>query len=105
MRKIRQEVVCVAYRIEYGQTMIKTQFCEKAGRSGKRLKVFVVIAIILATLYFAKSESVQEILIPGNTQVTKQALSELTDDLREGEDVKSAITAFCREIIDHADVS
>lgn len=95
----------MAYRIEYGRTMTKMEFCEKGRGLGKYIKIFIVIAIILSTIYFASSGKLQDALIPGNTQVTKQALTELTDDLRNGEDIKSAISAFCQEIIEHADVS
>ena len=40
------------------------------------------------------------LLLPGDPETTRAALSHLVDDVRAGESVGDAVTAFCREIID-----
>lgn len=45
---------------------------------------------------------VQKYLLPGDPAVTAAALDGLLEDLREGSRLSDAITAFCREITEHA---
>lgn len=44
---------------------------------------------------------VQEVLLPGDPAVTAAALENLASDLRSGTSLWDAITAFCREIMQH----
>ena len=41
-------------------------------------------------------------LLPGDPQVTAQALETMAESIREGESLREAITCFCREIIENA---
>ena len=41
-----------------------------------------------------------KLLLPGDPDTTRAALSQLAEDVRAGEPVGDAVTAFCREIID-----
>lgn len=41
-----------------------------------------------------------KLLLPGDPTVTANALSHLVEDVRSGDSVGEAVTAFCREIID-----
>ncbi|MBQ7340855.1 MAG: hypothetical protein IJW41_01635 [Oscillospiraceae bacterium] len=41
-------------------------------------------------------------LLPGDPDKTQAALATLTEDIRAGESLGQAITAFCQEIVDNA---
>ena len=41
-------------------------------------------------------------LLPGDPEVTHAALAGLAEDIREGEPLGRAVTAFCQEIVDNA---
>ena len=43
-----------------------------------------------------------KLLLPGNPEVTRTALANLAEDIRGGESLGQAVTAFCQEIIDNA---
>ena len=40
-------------------------------------------------------------LIPGDPQVTTEAISHMVDMLRQGQPVQDAVTAFCTEVLEH----
>lgn len=96
----------MGYRIEYGATMKKIitsnthKLCTK-----KMMLLFIPLSLILAvTLLWGRVEVVRDFIIPGNSAVTEAAVSNLVNDLRAGETFGNAITAFCRVIIDNANI-
>lgn len=42
-----------------------------------------------------------DLLLPGDPEVTATALERLVEAVSEGEAIQTALTDFCREIIDH----
>ena len=67
----------------------------------KRRKGFGIAAIIVllsAVLFLQKRQNLDELLIPGNPEVTKAAYMQFSEDLREGDSFREAITTFCQEI-------
>ena len=42
-----------------------------------------------------------ELLLPGDPEVTATALERLVETVSEGESIQTALTEFCREIIEH----
>lgn len=69
------------------------------------LTVLFVLAFLLLTRLFwpAGREKIRDILLPGDPNITQQAVSVLVDDLRAGEPVGEAVRAFCGEILGHAE--
>ena len=65
---------------------------------------FVIPAIILAAMLWVRFNGVPDIMIPGNPEVTRSAASELLVNLSDGVAVKDAVTVFCKEIIDGAQI-
>lgn len=91
----------MGYRITYGQEAIKTDLPDNRNRVvSKRwvVSVLVCIALVLAL----SSGTVRSFLLPGDPVVTERALQELLSDLRAGEKVSDAVTAFCEEILENA---
>ena len=59
----------------------------------------VVAAVLWMRLY-----GVPDFLIPGDPEVTKTAASVMVDEIKNGATVGNAITAFCKTILDGAEV-
>ena len=77
----------MGYRIEYGP------------RKGHR-KVFLIrAAAILLTALFLPRHVLEELLLPGDPQVTKEALGQLLLGLRQGAAPGQAVTVFCQSIL------
>lgn len=93
----------MGYHIQYGkmtriERLALRQLSKKtiAFKTGVALGV-LAIAILLSQLGFC------DFLIPGDKEVTKEAFYIMLNDVREGENVRVAIAAFCEDILDNAD--
>lgn len=91
------------YRIEYGSA-IPPQYIKKK----KPLRLQIMTAIFLLTFsllvrqfFPAGTQKLRQILLPGTPSVTQEALDMLMGDLRDGESLGDAFTAFCVYIVDH----
>ena len=91
----------MAYRILYTpedsnrfpQTQNKTMF------PWKRL---ITLVFILAGILYLKFNGIPDFLIPGDPQITVPATQTMISDLKAGESLDNALTAFCLEIINGA---
>ena len=96
----------MGYRIQYGETATK-EFLTEASAKGKTairaISVLIVCCILLFVL-FGKFDKVIDAVVPGDKDVTKAAFSGFVDDLRQGDSVTQAFAAFCREIVDNANI-
>ena len=72
--------------------------------AGRKAFILLLLLIIGSVMLFSLRTNGFDWyqLLPGDANITKAALSELVDDLSEGVQFKDAITAFCTEIIDGA---
>lgn len=97
----------MGYRIEYGQTMTRTPTTGACIQRRKKFALWLVPFCLIAvvTLLWGRVDEIRDLLIPGNTAVTEVAISQFVNDLRAGQDFGDAITAFCREIIENANIS
>ena len=97
----------MAYTIQYGAparaeaAWIKGQ----KKRSKRYIALGLVIALILSIFLLGSEESVQRFLIPGDPEITKAAVTQFTQNIQQGDNFKQAITTFCREIIESAEIS
>lgn len=96
----------MGYRIQYGQTMTKTPIADKKIlRKPKKLRLLIPVCIIfLIALMWIKKDTLRDFLIPGDEAVTEAAVADFVKDLRTGENFSDAITAFCQEIIENANI-
>lgn len=96
----------MGYQIQYGQAMVKTYVPERNKFKVSRNNIIIVIAglvLLLATI-FGSQEAVQNFLLPGNGEVTRTAVSKMVTDLKDGEPLAASFEAFCREIVDGANI-
>ena len=92
----------MAYRIDYN-IIGKFPMNKKKNWTGVIAGILVVALIIGAiTVKMAGLPWVREVLIPGDPVITAAALDGMVEDLRNGDSIIEAITAFCREIMKHA---
>lgn len=86
----------MGYKIQYN-TMGKKYI---ASRNYKPLIISICIIALFGTTYLLREKLYY--LLPGDPEVTQDALSALIDNLSAGESFGEAITAFCQEVISGA---
>ena len=91
----------MSYRIEYGTTIVPQQTQNK---EPIRLRVMTAAFLLLFTLcvrqfFPSGTEKLRSCLLPERLTSTQQALDYLMGDLRHGEPLGQALTAFCASII------
>ena len=96
----------MGYTIQYGPA----GKAEAAWHAKRRKKAGAILAVCVLAVVFAAMvlsggfEEIKNYLIPGDPEVTQAAFAQFTEDIRQGDTVGDAITAFCREIIDGAEI-
>ena len=60
-----------------------------------------VLLFVTACLIPQARAVLLDLLLPGDPEVTSMALERLVQAVSEGEAIQTALTDFCREIIDH----
>lgn len=89
----------MGYRIEYDGIGVKKH--RGPVKRGGRI-AYVCVLLLVAGAITVKTVGltwVQEVLLPGDPEVTAMALEGLVEDLRQGDTLGQAIKAFCEEII------
>ena len=89
----------MGYRITYETGVHKTELLLP---TRKRTKLGYIALACVLIIALALGHKYWQVLLPGDPKVTERALHELASDLREGESVSDAVTAFCREILENA---
>ena len=88
----------MAYRIEYDGRAGKYEVINH-NRPFPVLVVAGIIMLLTLTLWQEGREAFLSWIIPGEDTVTVQAFSAMTDNLRSGAALSSALEDFCRAII------
>lgn len=78
----------MAYRIDYPGRQKKRRFS---------YWIFLILAFVV--LLAVPKDDLEYWLLPGNPEVTAQALSELVKTLRQGTNAGQAVAAFCGSIL------
>lgn len=89
----------MGYMIEYGcGTGVKLPVKKK-----KRWVIPIVLllaASLLGAVFVPEIRiALRDIILPGDGAVTAEALQNLAEDLKDGEGVADAVTAFCQQIL------
>lgn len=96
----------MSYRIVYGEEPMHWQ---KKNRTGRIVAYTAICLILFLTLTWkfwpAGAEVLQEVLLPGDAELTRQALTNMVENLRAGEAIGDAVSVFCQEIVDGAQLS
>ena len=93
----------MSYRIEYGPA-IPQQYIKR--RNPVRLQVMTAACLLLFSLlvrqfFPAGVQELRRVLLPDVPTITQEALDTMMDDLRDGESLGDAFTAFCTYVIGH----
>lgn len=91
----------MAYRINYTPEDTKRYPHPQSSRDIPWKKYCTLFLILVCTLYL-KLCGIPDFLIPGDAEVTKQATQTMIADIKAGEPLDDAVTAFCIEIIHSA---
>ena len=93
----------MSYKIAYtsfGEE--KKQPKDVGGRN--RIAAFLLVTALVIGAMTVKNRGlpwIKAYLLPGDPAVTAAALEGMVTDLREGDSLYNAVTAFCREIVQH----
>lgn len=94
----------MGYRIEY-ETVGRHKQSSKKNWTGMTAGILVLLLVFGAmTIKTVGLEWVQEVLLPGDPDVTAAALENMVEDLKDGNSFGEAVTAFCKEIMKHAQI-
>lgn len=88
----------MAYRIQYSEIMKKETIQETTNKHTFMLRL-VAVAILILTLTLLSKTGKLDYLIPGDKAVTKQAFSTMVENVKAGDAMDTAFTAFCKDII------
>ena len=94
----------MGYRIHYGENVIKEYIPESKNRSNIKLLWVLIVCCAFIFAFSRNKDTIINYLLPGNKEVTRAAISTFADDLRHGESLSDAAVAFCREIIENANI-
>ncbi len=93
----------MGYRVEYDISGKRTVVDVEKKRRGKWFgRIFFVVATVALLIYGIAENWFWEILFPGYNESTKVAAEHMIHQIREGESVGDAVTAFCKEIVTNA---
>lgn len=93
----------MGYRITYdGTGGVRTKTFYQPKRLPCLIGAFLILFLLLTCAFWPEGkDQIKQILIPGDPDITQQAVSDLIVDLQNGESISDSVTAFCREIISH----
>ena len=97
------EVMGLSYRIVYGPM----PDVPKAGKKGNvRLRVLTALFLLLFVLAVRQawpegSAVLRRCLIPGEPTATEEMFHGMVSDIRSGETLGQAVTAFCKELVEY----
>ena len=91
----------MGYRIQYNTTQSYLYLTARKKKVPKLLIAVLVITIFLSVF----GHKLKHILLPGDPDVTGEALSAFASDMKDGTSFSDALEAFCKNILEHADIS
>ena len=104
--RLSKERGWLSYQISYpGTNHMEQKYMQRTEKNVVLTVVVIVCIVILAvSVYMIGLDRVSAFLIPGNDAVTVAAFRQMQNDVKSGIPVKEAVTAFCEEIIEAADI-
>lgn len=96
----------MGYRIQYDPEQNKKYPSKVRAIKQKYLLLTAVMiaGFVLGVLGIKNSNALKRMLLPGDPQVTESAFNAMVTDIRAGESVGDAVTAFCLEIMKHGKI-
>ena len=98
----------MAYQISYGQDCVSKKMKHELRLPKPKKETVLRIGLTLSVLLLGLTclipqvrHAVRNMLLPGDPEITATALERLVEAVSGGETIQTALTEFCREIIDH----
>jgi hypothetical protein len=96
----------MGYQIEYRETIVRRNTMPTIRKKGMLHLVWLLGGVALAVMiYTGFGDRIKTMLIPGDPEITIPAFSELVESVQEGIPFSDALTEFCLEIVNGAEVS
>lgn len=97
----------MGYAIQYGPKTPYSGKRHRAGISARLVTAAVILAFALCVRFAFPSAvgRVRSVLLPGFGEEAAEALAVMAQQIGAGEPVDSAVSAFCQEIMENAQVS
>lgn len=91
----------MGYRIQYEYSAVKKSLNEQTTRYKSFLYVIACLCVccVIAFAAMRYRNMIWNLMLPGDPEITRNALSMLSENIREGMPVKEAIEVFCKEIL------
>lgn len=91
----------MSYQVTYGEKDAVTgPLPRKKSGLGLYTALFFAAFLVLTFAFWPDGRAVlEELLFPGSGAKTMEALEVMASSLREGEPVRRAVDAFCREVL------
>ena len=90
----------MSYRVEYGvsgeSVFINT---DKLRRKKRGVRIICAMLVVAVLAYGIVNGWIWDFFFPGHNEITKAAAENMIAEIREGEPVADAVTAFCKEIV------
>jgi len=98
--------IIMGYRIAY-RSYEKTHFrnCKRSQIPKRWIAIGCTCLVLAASAVIWKYEAIRTFFLPGDPEVTAAAFGELVNCLRSGEDFREAVTAFCIEVLENAQIA
>lgn len=96
----------MSYRIVYGpMPKVKSTAEGNLFRFQLLTAVFLMLFALVVKCFWPQGMAVlQSVLIPGEVGATEVAFFEMLTNLKNGDAMAEAVTAFCRQVIESAEV-
>ena len=93
----------MAYKIQYSP---ETAYRYPQQKEKRNLQTgrWLFLAMILAAAVWLRVKGVPDFLIPGDPEITRNAVQTMVTDNQGGAAINDAVTAFCRTILHGAGV-
>lgn len=91
----------MGYRMEYGGNVPKPSGGQVVNK--KRVWIWTAVFVLVLTFCycFRQSDFLQNALLPGNPEVTANAVECFSENLKQGMDVSDAVSFFIEDIMEN----
>ncbi len=96
----------MAYRIVYGpEPSAARQGVERSSRRSLLTVCFFLLFLVLVRVFWPEGgEALSRLLLPGDPDVTREAVLAMAAQWKNGADLRDAFTAFCQVVLAHGTV-
>jgi len=93
----------MGYKISYENGGGKTVVSNKPKQITSGWRVFaLLVLVVVAIALICQTDNIRYWLLPGNGKATEAAFKNFIQTVRDGTEIREAVTTFCREVIECA---